>query len=131
GRFHADLMGWFTLTVDGEETRRRFRSLNGYEYVLVITDEYTHAVFVFPLRSKDEAAGHIKNLILQLQVETTGLILGELHADQAGEFINNELIDFFAINGTKLTTSETGVSQHNGVAERMNRTLQSMTRIMM
>ena len=131
GRLHADLMGWFTLTIDGEETRQRFRSLNGYEYVLVITDEFTHTVFVFPLRNKAEASGYIKELILQLQVEITGLTLGEFHADQAGEFINNELIEFFAENGTKFTTSETGVSQHNGVAERMNRTLQSMTRIMM
>lgn len=130
GTLHIDGMGTFSLTIEGTKGKQQYRSLNGFEYVLVVTDEFTHVVWVFPLKSKDEAYDKIKALILQLQVELN-LKVGRLHGDQAGEFISTKLKEFLTSNGTRLTTSESGISQHNGVAERMNRTLQSMTRIMM
>jgi len=133
GRWHIDGMGWFSLTIEGrskQEQRQQFRSLGGFEYVLVVTDEVTHMVWVFPLKHKDEAFDKLKSLILKVQVETN-LKLVELHGDLAGEFISEQLKKFLNENGTKLTSAESGVSQYNGVAERMNRTLQSMTRIMM
>ena len=130
GTLHIDGMGTFSLTIEGTKGKQQYRSFNGFEYVLVVTDEFTHVVWVFPLKSKDEAYDKIKALILQLQVELN-LKVGRLHGDQAGEFISTKLKEFLTNNGTRLTTSESGISQHNGVAERMNRTLQSMTRIMM
>src|SRR5690348_4726393 len=89
GTLHIDGMGTFSLTIEG--TKRQYRSLNAFE--LVVTDEFTHVVWVFPLKSKDEAYDKIKALILQLQVELD-LKVGRLHGDQAGEFISTKLKEF-------------------------------------
>lgn len=65
-----------------------------HRYLLVITDEYTHTVWVYLLRRKDEAAEIIKKLILFLYNQT-GRSCKRFNSDGAGEYVNDDLKKFF------------------------------------
>jgi len=123
-------MGPFSLYDEATGTRIPFTSLGGYKYAYPVTVERSRWVELILLKHKKELSDKLETLILKLQIKT-GQVLGRFHTDLGTEVIKKKMKDFFDQNGTELTTAESGVSQHNGLAERMNRTLQSMTRIML
>ncbi|KAE8695714.1 hypothetical protein F3Y22_tig00110694pilonHSYRG00408 [Hibiscus syriacus] len=60
----------------------------------------------------------------------TGLKVKRLRSDNGGEYINRRFKDFCANNGIKMETIVPMTPQQNGVAERMNRTLNERVRSM-
>ena len=118
---HADLVG--PVTILGLRNKKyRCPTIDGQLYALIITEEYTHTVFVELLRDKSDAANAIITLVKWLQVRT-GWIVVRFHTDGGGEFINRQLINFFQQNGTEMTNTTADTPRHNGIAERSNRTL--------
>ena len=69
-------------------------------------------------------------MIGSLQTQT-GRCVKRFHSDNGTEFVNKELQFYFQRLGINFTTSSPGKSEHNGLAERVNRSLQSMTRTFM
>jgi transposase InsO family protein len=124
----ADLMGPFSIIADG--TRIRSKSLGGHYYILVVVDVYTHMVWVILLVKKSDASERIIKLLTRLHLQT-GEEVGIFRTDKGGEFFDSTLATFFDIAGTEHTWSQPGIKGHNGIAERMNRTIQSMARKMM
>ncbi|KAE8698301.1 hypothetical protein F3Y22_tig00110599pilonHSYRG00009 [Hibiscus syriacus] len=60
----------------------------------------------------------------------TGLKVKRLRSDNGGEYIDSRFRDFYANNGIKMETTVPITPQQNGVAERMNRTLNERARSM-
>jgi transposase InsO family protein len=122
---HADLFGPITIVDQARHPRQP--SLGGHQYILVVTDEYTHTAFVRLLREKSEATQYIIDLIEQLERDLDRDVI-RFHSDRGGEFLAAALKSYFANKRIRHTTSSSGKSPHNGLAERMNRTIQSMMR---
>ena len=99
------------------------------KYILVLIDEYTRMVFVYLLRRKSDAKNHIADWCRRSKAYH-GREVQEIHADGGKEFINQEIEAMCKKNGTLLTFTQPYTPQHNGMAERMNRTLLEMARSM-
>jgi len=74
------------------------------------------------MKEKSKVAQHLHTFVAQVELET-GQKLKVLRSDGGGEYTAREVQSFLKEKGIKhkLTTADT--LQHNGVAERMNRTL--------
>lgn len=126
---HADLVGPVSaiVTINRKKKRARCKTPEGHMWALIVTEEYTHTVFVILMDKKSETAQALINLITWLQVKT-GRILERFHSDGGGEFIKRFLLIFFEQNGTRTTSTDPDRPQHNGIAERTNRTLFEVVR---
>ncbi|GKA86780.1 retrovirus-related pol polyprotein from transposon TNT 1-94 [Tanacetum coccineum] len=81
-----------------------------------------HSVWVYFLRTKDEAPDMIINFINQVQRNLKAQIL-KIQTDNGTEFKNEKLLSFYAKLGIVHNTSIALTPQQNGVVERRNRTL--------
>jgi len=105
-------------------------SLGKARYVLTFKDAFSGFSFVRFLKRKDEAAQEVKDFVKLLKIQF-GKNLKVLHTDGGGEFRNDELKLFCASEGIVQEFGFAGTPQHNGVAERLNRTLMDTVRSMM
>ena len=109
-RVHSDLCGPFPP------------SYGGKLYLLLIIDEFTRKAWGTALKHKHEAAESIMNWCRAARAQQqTGVV--EFHTDGGGEFVNNVLKRYFAAEGIAATTTQPHTPQHNGIAERKNRTV--------
>ena len=109
--FHADLFG-----------PTRDRSLGGARYLLVVLDDYTRKVFIFPMEHKSSADDELRKL-WELVRTHTGSYPRRLHTDNGGEFISGAFKTFLEGKGTEHTFAPPGAHNQNGRAERMMHTL--------
>jgi Reverse transcriptase (RNA-dependent DNA polymerase)/Pol polyprotein, beta-barrel domain/GAG-pre-integrase domain len=126
---HVDLFGPVS-SYDGRHKNRVATTLGGNLYGLVMVEAASRTVHVELLKSKDEAADRIIQLIEQWQVQTRKK-LKRFHSDGGGEFINDYLTDWLRQNGTRLTYTTANTPQHNGIVERMNGVLMESARAML
>jgi hypothetical protein len=98
------------------------RSHDGFEYFVTFIDDKSRKVSVQGLKHKSDVARHLQDFVSQSETET-GYRVKILRSDGGGEYAGNALVQWLDDKGIKreLTTPDT--PQHNGVAERMNRTL--------
>ena len=82
------------------------------------------------LRDKSEALDKMIHLCKKLQIEKNAVI-AHIRSDHGGEFENSKLASFCNDQGTKQEFSAPKTSQQNGVAERKNRVIQEMARVML
>jgi hypothetical protein len=117
--------------IDNEkEIQIQIESIHGHIYYNIIIDEWSGKVFFKSFKTKDEIAGWVMQWCKDKQVET-GKILKQFHSDNGTEFTSNALVSYLRNQGTKIMRSEVDTPQHNGKAERMNRTLSEMARTML
>lgn len=103
------------------------KSLGGGRYFLTIVDEYSRYAWVYVLKKKSEVFELFKDF--QALVERqSGLKLHALRTDNGGEFDSVEFNEYCQRQGILRELTTPYSSAHNGVAERMNRTLQDITR---
>jgi transposase InsO family protein len=125
---HGDLVG--PVTIKTGKGTPRCATLGGNLYALVVVDEYTHVVWVRLLNYKSDATAELIKLFKLIQTKT-GRTIVRFHIDGGGEFRDFELRAFLADQGTEITTTTASTPAHNGIAERMNRTLFEMTRALL
>jgi hypothetical protein len=106
------------------------RSHQGFLYFVTWIDDKSRKVFVDAMKEKSEVVKHLRAFVARVELET-GQRLKVLRSDGGGEYIAGEVQSFLRDKGIKheLTTADT--PQHNGVAERMNRTLVERVRTML
>ena len=97
-------------------------SHHGFEYFVTWIDDALHKVFVTGLREKSEVVVHLKTFIARIELET-GKRLKSLWTDGGGEYIAHTVQEFLKEKGIQHEMTTPDTPQHNGVAERMNRTL--------
>ncbi|GKC69950.1 putative ribonuclease H-like domain-containing protein, partial [Tanacetum coccineum] len=116
---HMDLFGLTSI-----------KSINHASYCLVITDDCTRFSWVFFLAAKDETSGILKNFIRQIENQLNHRVK-IIRSDNGTEFKNRDMLEFCGNKGIKQEYSNARTLQHNGVTERMNRTLIEAARTML
>ena len=116
---HSDVCGSFSVHARG-----------GYEYFITITDDYSRYEYVYLMKKKYEALDKFKEFKAELQKQS-GRHIKSLCSDQGGEYMSTKFVSFLKEDGILSQFSAPGTPQQNGVAERRNRTLLDMVRLMM
>ncbi|KAE8697282.1 omega-6 fatty acid desaturase, endoplasmic reticulum isozyme 1 [Hibiscus syriacus] len=104
-------------------------SLVGSLYYVTFIDDSTRKVWVYFLKKKSEVFDTFRKWKAMVENEN-GMKVKRLRSDNGGEYRNRRFRDFCANNGIKMETTVPMTPQQNGVAERMNRTLNERARSM-
>ena len=100
-------------------------SREGYKYIINFVDEYSSMLFVYFLRSNDEAPTALKNFIAD--VAPIGRVK-EFHSDNALEYLSQAFTQVLLKNGIKQTSTMPYSPFQNGKSERSWRSLMEMAR---
>ncbi|KAK2366240.1 putative mitochondrial protein [Trifolium repens] len=115
---HSDVWGPTTVS-----------SIGGKRYFVTFIDDHSRKVWVYFLKHKFEVFEAFK--LWKSMVETkTGLKVKKLRTDNGGEYEDTRFKKFCYEHGIRMERTVPGTPQHNGVAERMNRTLTERARSM-
>ena len=119
---HGDLAGPFK------------RSHHGFLYFLVLVDDHSRFKQVYFLKHKSEALKRIRSYVAKLNALASAgkpepvRVVGQLHMDNAGEFLSHEFNEFLDSESITRTTCPPHVHQLNGVAERSIRSIMEVVR---
>ena len=119
---HGDLAGPFK------------RSTHGFVYFLVLVDDHSRYKHVYFLKSKSEAPAKIRAFVAKLNaLMNVGRaepvkVVGQLHMDNAGEFLSKEFTEYLEDESIDRTTCPPHVHSLNGVAERAIRSIMEVAR---
>lgn len=102
----------------------------GCRYLMTLIDDYSRYTVVCLLRQKSEAAGCIKRFVAHVKTKF-GRAPCVIRSDGGGEYVNQELKEFYASEGIQAQYTAAYSPQQNGVAERKNRSLQEMATCML
>ena len=97
-------------------------SFGGALYSAVFIDHATDASFIRLLKSKSEATAATIE-VLNLMENITDRKIKAIRTDNGGEYVNKELYAYFSAKGIEPQTTMPYTPEHNGKAERLNRTL--------
>ncbi|XBI39323.1 hypothetical protein VPH35_124123 [Triticum aestivum] len=105
-------------------------SISGYQYYLVILDDYTHYVWTFPLKHKSEILQILVEFFVYVQTQFQ-LPIFALQTDNGREFDNAGVRSLLARHGAHFRLTCPYTSQHNDKAERVLRTLNDGVRALL
>ena len=97
-------------------------SHRGYRYFVTFIDDSSRYASISPLWHKSEVGKLLKVFITQAELET-GQKVKSLCSDGGGEYMANHVQQYLEECGIKHEVTTADTPQHNGVAERLNRTL--------
>nr|GEW42312.1 retrotransposon protein, putative, Ty1-copia subclass [Tanacetum cinerariifolium] len=119
GLIHTDVCGSFKIM-----------SRQGAGYFVTFTEEFSRYGYVYLLKHKHEVFETFK--VFQKEVENQlGKTIKSLRSDRGGEYISQKFLDHLKDHGIITHRTPLYTPQHNGVSERINRTLLDMVRSMM
>ncbi|KAJ9564516.1 hypothetical protein OSB04_000482 [Centaurea solstitialis] len=102
-------------------------SLSGFKYYVLFLDDFSHFLWVFPLRAKSEVFSVFKTFrAYVLNQFKTDIQL--FQCDNGREFKNQPFLDFLKTHGIKIRFSCPYTSQQNGKVERTIRTINNTLR---
>jgi len=125
-RIFVDLSG--PIHVQGQEYIVEVIGIQ--RYVSVIIDDYSRMLFVRIMSCKSGATSHIIDWLPQAE-NVTGKKLIYFHSDGGGEYMSTTLKQYLEEKGVKLLITSKHTPQHNGKAERSNRTIFEMARALL
>ncbi|GKU98369.1 hypothetical protein SLEP1_g11381 [Rubroshorea leprosula] len=96
-------------------------------YFLTFIDDFTRKIWVYLLQRKSEVFDCFKKFKVHVEKQS-GHLIKMLRTDGGGEYTSNEFNKFCEEQGIKHEITFPYTPQHNGVAERKNRTIMDMTR---
>ena len=97
---------------------------------MLIIDDFSRMTWVEFLKNKSEALEKFKifNALAENQI---GCKLKCIKSDRGGEFTDYDFADLCNEHGIKQQFTIAGTPQHNGLAERQNRSVRKIARAMM
>ncbi|RVW62119.1 Retrovirus-related Pol polyprotein from transposon TNT 1-94 [Vitis vinifera] len=104
-------------------------SLGGSRYYITFIDDSSRKVWVYFLKNKSDVFVTFKKWKAMVETETS-LKVKCLRSDNGGEYIDGGFSEYCAAQGIRMEKTIPGTPQQNGVAERMNRTLNERARSM-
>ncbi|GKA24272.1 ribonuclease H-like domain-containing protein [Tanacetum coccineum] len=113
---HVDLWGPYKVI-----------SKDGFRYFMTIVDDYTRAVWIYLIKTKDEVYGLFVNFINLIHNQFKCSIKN-VRSDNDTEFMNNKMNELFSSLGIVHQTSCAYTPQQNGVVERKHRHLLNVAR---
>jgi transposase InsO family protein/uncharacterized membrane protein YgcG len=127
---HADVCGPVVVRLQETQQQTVRASLDGSHalYLATITDGCTSRCWGAVVNTKGGASAHVRTWLPRVEKQS-GRRVQEFHTDGGKEYLS--LKDFFRERGILHSLTQPYTPQHNGVAERMNRTLFEMVRAML
>jgi transposase InsO family protein len=116
---HADLVGPITPSTN-----------SGKRYFITLVDQHTGFISINLLLCKSDATAAILDFKTFYETQTERKIK-KLITDGGGEFCNNTLSDILKSHGIQHNVAPPYTPQHNGIAERANKTIINMARCML
>ena len=104
-------------------------SLEGSRFYVTFIDDFSRKVWVYFLKHKSDVFETFKKWKVEVENQT-GLKVKCLRSDNGGEYDKSEFKAFCAAEGIRLMRTVPGNARQNGIAERMNRTLNEHARSM-
>ena len=98
-------------------------------YYVTFIDDSTRKLWVYFLKKKSEVFDTFRKWKAMVENET-GLKIKRVRSDNGGEYRDNRFRELCANNGIKMEKTVPMTPQQNGVAKRMNRTLNERARSM-
>ena len=98
------------------------RTIGGREYFSAYTDDYSRYSKLYLQRLKSETFASYKKYEAFLRRQR-GAEIKKLHSDRRGEYLSKKFSDHLGEKGTVRNLTVHDTPEHNGVAERLNRTL--------
>ena len=105
------------------------RTLGGCVYFLTFVDDYSRKLWSYAMKSKDQVFEIFKEWHVLVERET-GETLKCIRTDNGGEYIGMFNV-YCKKHGIRHEQSVPKTPQHNGLAERMNRTIVEKIRCML
>ncbi|GJU37393.1 putative RNA-directed DNA polymerase [Tanacetum coccineum] len=102
-------------------------SKDGFRYFLTIVDDYTRAVWIYLIKTKDEVYYHFVSYINMI-LNHFKCNIKTVRSDNGSEFVNNKMTELFNSLGIIHQTSCAYTPQQNGIAERKHRHLLNVAR---
>ena len=102
----------------------------GFVYFITFIDDYSRYGYLYLMRYKSEAFEKFKEFRNEVEKQLRRSIKA-LRSDHGGEYLSQAFLDYLRDNGILSQWTPPYMPQHNGVAERRNRTLLDMVRSMM
>ncbi|KAL8106789.1 hypothetical protein AgCh_023527 [Apium graveolens] len=115
---HSDVYGPTTVA-----------SLGGSRYYVTFIDDSTRKVWVYFLKNKSDVFATFKKWKTEVENQT-GLKVKSLMSDNGGEYSSDEFKSYCTEFGIRMIKTIPETPQQNGVAERMNRTLNERAKSM-
>ena len=100
------------------------------KYVLTITDEFSRKIWIFIVKYKSDTTDKVIQWHKYVTTQTNMKVC-EFHTDGGTEYRSNKLQNYFKEHGIKFTFTTKETPQHNGILERLNRTLFEITRALL
>ncbi len=121
-RTHADLIGPITPAT----------YMQGGRYILTLVDDHSRYATTYILRNKKETVEKLRNYFTYVKTlfPQQGR-LAALRTDAGTEFTNTKVKRLLDELGIRLELAETDIHEHNGTAERYNRTHQNKIRALL
>ena len=105
------------------------KSVGNSRYYVTFIDDSTRKVWVYFLKNKSDVFSVFKRWKTEVENQT-GLKVKSLKSDNGGENDSQEFKDFCSKHGIRTIKTIPETPEQNGVAERMNRTLNERARCM-
>ena len=105
-------------------------SLGGNRYFVTFIDDASRKVWVYVLKTKDQVFQLFKKFHAMVEREK-GKSLKCLRTDNGGEYTSNKFENYCSEYDIRHEKTVPGTPQHNGVAERINRTIVEKVRCML
>lgn len=105
-------------------------SLGGNRFFVTFIDDFSRKIWAYLLKRKSEVFDtfvKFKNLV----EKQSGLQIKTLRTDGGGEYVSDQFQDFCEKEGITHEVTPPYTPQHNGTAERRNRTIMNMVRCML
>ena len=105
-------------------------SLGGNRYFFTFIDDASRKVWVYLLKTKDQVYQFFQKFHALVERETENFVKC-LRTNNGGEYTSKEFRNYCSAHGIGHEKTVPGTPQHNGVAERMNRTIVEKVRCML
>ena len=102
----------------------------GFIYFIIFIDDYSRYGYLYLMRYKSEALEMFKEFRNEVEKQL-GRSIKSLRSDRGGDYLSEAFLDYLKDNGILSQWTPPYMPQHNGVAEKRNRTLLDMVRSMM
>ena len=102
----------------------------GFIYFITFTDNFSRYGYLYLMKYKSEAFERFKEFKIEVEKQL-GKSIKTLRSDRGSEYLSQEFLEYLVKHGIQSQWTPPYMPQHNGVAERRNRTLLDMVRSMM
>lgn len=109
---HTDVCGALSTT-----------AIDGSNYFVSFVDDYSRASMIYCIKHKDEVKDKFIEFVEMAEAKH-GCKVSKLRADNGGEYISNAIKQYCKSKGIHISYTVPYNPQMNGIAERLNRTLQ-------